>query len=89
MLRSLPSINIKGGCVDIKQILNSDPFTLAGISKKSVQDLNYKMQEAENLSDFTAKDHELVKKCAGYDLLTSSMARTYCMLAANKLMGGK
>ena len=75
--------------MDIKQILNSDPFELAGISKKSVQDLNYKMQEAENLSDFTAKDHELVKKCAGYDLLTSSMARTYCMLAANKLMGGK
>ena len=77
--------------MDIKEILNnySDPFTLAGISKKSVRDLDYKIQEAENLSDFTTKDHKLVKMCAGYDLLTSSMARTYCMLAANKLMGGK
>ena len=70
----------------IKEILNSDPFTLAGISKNSVRDLDYKMQDAEDLADFTTKDHELVKKCAGYDLLTSSMARTYCMLAANKLM---
>ena len=72
--------------MDIKQILNSDPFELAGIKKSSVRDFDYKLQDAEDLSDFTSKDHELVKKCAGYDLLTSSMARTYCMLAANKLM---
>ena len=37
---------------------------------------------AENINALSKEDHELVKICAGADLLTSSMSRTYCMLAA-------
>ena len=69
----------------VKEILHMDPFELAGVSKNQVMNLDFKLQEAADLRDFNKEDHKLVKMCAGYDLLTSSMARTYCMLAANKL----
>ena len=55
---------------------------MAGVEPEAVSNLNYKLQEAENINVFTKEDHELVKTCAGADLLTSSMSRTYCMLAA-------
>lgn len=55
---------------------------LAGVKPDAVSNLNFKLQEAENINDLTKEDHELVKTCAGADLLTSSMSRTYCMLAA-------
>jgi hypothetical protein len=55
---------------------------MAGVKPDAVSNLNYKLQEAENINDLTKEDHDLVKTCAGADLLTSSMSRTYCMLAA-------
>ena len=55
---------------------------LAGVEPSAVSNLNFKLQEAENINALTKEDHELVKTCSGADLLTSSMSRTYCMLAA-------
>ena len=56
---------------------------MAGVEPNAVSNLNFKLMEAENFDDFTKEDHDLVKICAGGDLLTSSMSRTYCLLAAN------
>jgi glutamine amidotransferase PdxT len=55
---------------------------MAGVEPSAVSNLNFKLQEADNINALTKEDHELVKTCAGADLLTSSMSRTYCMLAA-------
>ena len=66
---------------------------MAGVEPDAVSNLNFKLQEAEDMTSFTKSDHDLVKTCAGADLLTSSMSRTYCMLAAkvftNCLTGDK
>jgi len=56
---------------------------MAGVEPSDVSNLNFKLQEAEDMTTLTEEDHKLVKVCAAGDLLTSSMSRTYCLLAAN------
>ena len=69
----------------VKEILNSDPFELAKVDKEKVVNLDLKLTDAEDLKDFTKDDFDLVNKCAGMDLMSNSMLRTFSMLAAQKL----
>ena len=59
---------------------------MAGVEPSAVSNLNFKLQEADNINALTKEDHELVKTCAGADLLTSSMTPSSNMLSTLKLI---
>ena len=77
MLKSLQFTKVKGEVMDI--------FELAKVDKEKVVNLDLKLTDAEDLKDFTKDDFDLVNKCAGMDLMSNSMLRTFSMLAAQKL----
>jgi len=60
--------------------LSKNLFKLIGVNTEEVLQLQFKINESENLDNFTKKDYELIYKLSGGDLLSPSTTRNLVML---------
>ncbi len=61
-------------------------YELADINQNEAKDLELKIMNSLNLKDFSNKEHKLIHKLAGADLLTSSITRALVLLYTNRVM---
>ena len=61
-------------------------YDLAGINEREAMDLEYKINDSLDLSEFTNREHRLIDQLAGADLLNSSTTRGLVMMYAKNII---
>lgn len=62
-------------------------YELANIDENEARELEFKISDSIDLWEFTPKEHKLIYKLAGADLLNSSTTRALVMLYAKQTIG--
>jgi len=65
---------------------NMNIYDLAGVNEREAMDLEYKINDSLDLSEFTDREHRLIYQLAGADLLNSSTTRGLVMLYAKNII---
>jgi len=61
-------------------------YDIAGVNEKEAMDLEFKINDSLDLSEFTDREHRLIYQLAGADLLNSSTTRGLVMLYAKNII---